>query len=93
MKKSADTILDEVGYKGYYHEYSEWYAEYVEAVDVRHALREFALRHGMGNVLVENTDKWRWEEGDWLMSFRYVKAADTKPCPFCNGTGKIHAEL
>jgi hypothetical protein len=30
-----------------------------------------------------------WEEGDWLMVFRYVKEVTVKPCPHCGGTGQI----
>ena len=82
------TTLMELGYKGYYHEHSEWYTEYLKASSQREALRKFARRHRVGQVNLRNAEQWEWWENDWFMAFRYVKPAESKPCSSCQGTGR-----
>lgn len=83
----APTQTFKIGYKGYYHEYSEWYSFYVEAFNERAALEKFAERFGIRQPV--NVNSWRWEDGDWLMAFKYIKQVELRTCPHCNGTGSI----
>ncbi len=83
------TALMELGYKGYYHEHSEWYTEHIKTTSRREALRKFARRHRVGRVNLRNAEQWKWWEGDWFTAFRYVKKSDVRPCHHCQGTGKI----
>lgn len=84
-KSEAKTY--EVGYKGYFHEQSEWYVHHLQARDEQQALRKFARERRIRSASKDDPESWRWEEGDWLMVFRYIKEVHTKPCPHCHGTG------
>jgi hypothetical protein len=79
----------EVGYKGYYHEHSEWYTCYIQAGNEQQALRKFAGQHKINPVNGDDPENWRWEDGDWFMVFRYIKEVGIKPCPHCRGTGVV----
>jgi hypothetical protein len=79
----------EVGYKGYYHEYSEWYTSFIRARDEQQALRKFAKEHRIKLVEGEDLENWRWEDGDWFMALRYIREARVKPCPHCHGIGVV----
>jgi hypothetical protein len=82
----------EVGYKGYLREESEWYAFYLRARDEQQALRKFARQRRIKSADKNDPESWRWEEGDWLMTFRYIKEVSLKPCPRCQGTGIVAVE-
>ena len=79
----------EVGYKGYYHEYSEWHTCYIQAGSEQQALRKFANQHRINSVKGDDPENWRWEDGDWYMAFRYIKEVSVKPCPHCRGIGVV----
>ena len=91
MAKPAKAILRmfEIGFKSVYHEFDEWNCDYVKALDRRTALRWFARRHKIENADLDNPETWRWQVGDWRVSFRYVKEVTMIPCKQCDGTGQI----
>ncbi len=89
MRQSARVKTFEVGYKGYYHEHSEWYTDYIEAEDEGHALAKFAKEHRFKLVAHGETGNCRWEEGEWFMAFQYIKEVKIQPCDRCRGTGVV----
>ena len=92
-----------VYYKGYYHEYSEFEHEDVEAADELSALREFfkqkrselreaELLEGAGLPRLARLNvagEYRWWEGDWLQVYRGIQQVDVEQCPLCSGTGEV----
>lgn len=83
----------EVGYKCYYHELSDWARDHIRAKDKKNALRIFASRHYIKARRGEQAENWRWWDGDWYMSFRYIHEVEQtpKPCPRCHGMGTVLA--
>jgi hypothetical protein len=78
----------EIGYKGYYHEMSEWYSCVIEAKNEQEALRRFAQERQL-ELPSREIENWHWEENDWLMAFRYIKEVEIQTCPTCHGTGTL----
>ncbi len=83
----------EVAYKRYYHELSDWSCDYIRAKDKKNALRIFASRHRIKPRQGEQSENWRWWDGESYMAFRYIHEIDRvpKPCPHCQGAGMILA--
>ena len=81
----------EIAYKCYYHELSDWAHDLIRAKDKTNALRIFASRHHIKTRQGEQPENWRWWDGDWYMSFRYIHEIEQTPgpCPHCHGTGII----
>lgn len=79
----------EVSYKQYFHEQSHEYVEYVEAETREEALQLFAVEHEIESDNFSNPENWQWDDGDWLSVFRFIKEVHSKPCPHCDGTGRI----
>ena len=84
LKPSVRTY--EIGYKGYYYEMSEWYSCVIEAINKQDALKQFAQQRDL-ELPSREIESWRWEEGPWLMTFRYIKEVELRECPHCHGTG------
>ena len=82
----------EVGFNEYYHELASWTFENVNARNKQDALRRFARRHGIRGIGTDAT-MWKWWEGDWYFTFRYIRPVEIKNCPRCQGTGHIAVEL
>src|SRR5574341_1877797 len=80
----------EIAYKCYYHEFSDWSKDQVNAKDRKNALRIFASRHRIKTGREEQPENWRWWDGDWYMAFRSIRELERAPklCPHCQGTGE-----
>lgn len=79
----------EISYKQHFHEQSHEYVEYVEAATKEEALRLFAVEHEIESEDFSNPENWCWDDNDWLSVFRFINEVRSKPCPHCNGTGRI----
>ncbi len=97
MSKQASPKLKvfEIAYKGNYHELSDWEIDYIRAKNQTDALRIFVNRHRIKSQYKRRTQDWYWWDGEWYMSFRYIREVDQKPkiCPHCHGTGKVIANI
>jgi hypothetical protein len=81
----------QIAYKSFYHEFSDWNSEYINAATKKAALRVFAFRHNVGFRENKSPQNWRWWDGEWYMSFRFIREVAQKPkvCPRCHGTGSV----
>lgn len=120
IKTDAKLKTFEVGYKGYYYEYDEWFTDHIEAKNEEEGLKIFSKEHftepeckscGYPRNVCQSFEgqkdhphefdpppigppnDWRWEEGDWLMAFRYIKEVKMRRCPQCKGTGRIALDV
>ena len=82
----------EVGYKAYYHEHTDWCADYIRATDKTAALKRFAKKHKITEAANTKPLYWHWWEEDWFMALAYIKPITEKECPHCDGTGLLHVE-
>lgn len=71
----------EIGFKLYYGETSEWGIETLRAATKEEALREFARRKRIEESKLTPFRNWRWGEGVWSASLRYVKEVKHVACP------------
>jgi len=88
---NQETKTYEIGYKGFCYEFSESYTCIVIAKTERQALRQFARQRHVKLPTASDVDNWKWEDGDWLMAFRYIKEVSVKKCPHCQGSGIVAA--
>jgi len=81
----------QIAYKTFYHEMSDWSSEYIKTTNRKDALRIFASRHNIKPSRNKSPQNWRWWNGEWYMSFRFIREIKQKPqvCPCCKGTGAI----
>jgi hypothetical protein len=79
----------EVGYKSYYHETSDWCSDLITAKTEKEALRKFAKLHRIKKPDLSKPHEWKWWDGDWYMSFAYVKPVTKQRCPLCGGNGEV----
>jgi hypothetical protein len=82
----------EVGYKTYYHEFSDWCIDLIKARNEKAALRKFAKLHQIEESEVERPQDWKWWEGDWFNALAYVKPVTVHTCPLCHGQGQVSLE-
>lgn len=62
----------EIGFKLVYGETSEWGLALIRAVTKSEALKRFAKRKRVKDCRVTRRSLWRWNEGVWSASFRYI---------------------
>ncbi len=81
----------QIAYKSFYHELSDWQSEYIGAATRKDALWIFASHHNIGVSKTQSPKNWRWWDGEWYMSFRFIRQVKQrpKPCPHCHGTGYL----
>lgn len=83
------TQLFEIGFKGYYHETSEHYTDHIRAKSRAEALKKFYRKYKLDKASICQAKDLKWWDGDWLMSFSYVKKVKSTVCSHCSGSGKI----
>ena len=83
----AKSKLFEVGFKGYYRETAEHFAEHVRAHSPQEALGKFGRMKKIEIGKLVQIDQTQWWEDEWLMSLRYVREVMSIPCPHCEGSG------
>jgi hypothetical protein len=90
------THLFEIGFKGFYHEYSEHYTEHIKARNQTEALKRFYRKSNVRGASTRLSKRpgvksATWEDGDWLMSLCYVKKVQSTVRHQCNGTGILQS--
>lgn len=79
--------LFEVGFKGFYRETSEYFTEHIRANNPEEALGKFCRMNKIDITAPQQTENMQWWDGEWLMSYRYIRDVITSPCPYCDGSG------
>lgn len=95
MARALHLQVFQIAFKSYYHELSDWNSEYITALTELDALKKFASRHNIPSSQNQPPNDWRWWDGEWYMSFRFIRQVQQKPraCPHCQGTGIISEEV
>ncbi len=78
-------------YKCYYHEFSDWGEEIIEAPTPLDALQRF-LKSRRIRRKARLDGEYEWWDGDWLMTYRGINVLDENErvdCPTCHGRGTV----
>jgi hypothetical protein len=81
--------LFEIGFKCYYRETSEHLTEHIRANNPEEAFRKFSRMHKIRSTTLQQAENMQWWDGEWLMSYRYIREVISIPCPHCDGSGVI----